>query len=151
MSGVSQPIEDRTQEGRKHIFVINGAPEFLNLMREVFQDERYNVTTTNFVPRSFEQIEAQQPDAIILDLVVGQQAGWNLLARLHDEATTTGIPVLAVSTDPQLLEHAGAGRALRHPVLPHQAIRPDRSAGEDAHHGWRRVAQRCGGHRALRP
>lgn len=93
-----------TQEGRKHIFVINGAPEFLNLMREVFQDARYNVTTTNFVPNSFDQIVALQPDALIVDIVVGQQAGWDLLERLHAGVCTTGIPVLVVSTSPHLLE-----------------------------------------------
>jgi twitching motility two-component system response regulator PilH len=95
---------DATQEGRKHIFVINGAPEFLNLMRDVFQDGRFNVTTTNFVPRSFEQINAVQPDALIIDLVVGQEAGWDLLERLHTGVTTAGIPVLVVSTIPRLLE-----------------------------------------------
>ena len=98
--------EDRTQEGRKHIFVINGAPEFLNLMRDVFQDERYNVTTTNYVPNSFDQITALNPDALIMDIVVGQQAGWELLERLHEAAATTGIPVLVVSTSPRLLERA---------------------------------------------
>jgi twitching motility two-component system response regulator PilH len=101
----SQP-EDRTQEGRKHIFVINGAPEFLNLMRDVFQDERYNVTTTNYVPNSFDQITALQPDALIIDIVLGQQAGWELLERLHEGVSTTGIPVLIVSTSPRLLDEA---------------------------------------------
>jgi DNA-binding response OmpR family regulator len=96
--------EDVTQAGRKHIFVINGAPEFLNLMRDVFQDGRFNVTTTNFVPRSFEQINALQPDALIIDLVIGQAAGWDLLERLHAGVTTAGIPVLVVSTTPHLLQ-----------------------------------------------
>jgi CheY-like chemotaxis protein len=99
-------MEDRTREDRKHIFVINGAPEFLNLMRELFQDERYNVTTTNFVPNSFAQIEALQPDALVIDIVMGQAVGWELLERLHAEAATTGIPVIVVSTSPQLLERA---------------------------------------------
>lgn len=98
--------EDRTQEGRKHIFVINGAPEFLNLMREVFQDQRFNVTTTNFVPNSFAQIAALQPDALVVDIVVGQQAGWELLERLHAGVSTAGIPVIVVSTSPRLLEEA---------------------------------------------
>ena len=98
--------DDRTQEGRKHIFVINGAPEFLNLMREIFQDERYNVTTTNYVHNSFQQIEALQPDALIVDIVTGQQAGWELLERLHAGVRTTGIPVLIVSTNPRLLDQA---------------------------------------------
>lgn len=106
---VTSPLdlpENRTQEGRKHIFVINGAPEFLNLMRDVFQDERYNVTTTNFVPNSFAQIAALQPDALIVDIVVGQQAGWELLERLTVGVSTAGIPVLVVSTDPRQLEQA---------------------------------------------
>jgi DNA-binding response OmpR family regulator len=97
---------DRTQEGRKHIFVINGAPEFLNLMRDIFQDQRFNVTTTNFVPNSFDQIAALQPDALVVDIVLGQQAGWELLERLHAGVVTTGIPVIIVSTSPHLLEEA---------------------------------------------
>src|SRR5258708_1477693 len=101
-------VNDRRQEERKHIFAINGAPEFLNLVRELFQEEGYNVTTTNFVPKSFDQVAALQPDAVIVDVVVGQQAGWDLLERLHGEVETRGIPVLVVSTNPLLLEEAQA-------------------------------------------
>ncbi len=97
-------MEDRGQERRKHIFAINGAPEFLNVVRDLFQDENYNVTTTNFVPNSFEQIVAVEPDALIVDIVVGQRAGWELLEQLHAEAATSGIPVLVVSTDPRLID-----------------------------------------------
>ncbi len=99
-------VEDRSQEGRKHVFAINGAPEFLDVVRALFQEESYNVTTTNFVPNSFAQIEALQPDALIVDVVVGQSAGWELLERLHEAAATTGIPMLIVSTSPLLLERA---------------------------------------------
>jgi DNA-binding response OmpR family regulator len=99
-------VEDRSQEGRKHIFAINGAPEFLNIVRELFQDEHYNVTTTNYVPNSFDQIQALQPDALIVDIVVGQSAGWELLEQLNAAAATNGIPVLVISTNPHLLEQA---------------------------------------------
>ena len=75
--------EDRRQEGRKHIFAINGSPDFLNIVRELFQEKAYNVTTTNFVPNSFDQIQALQPDALIVDVAVGQSAGWELLEQLH--------------------------------------------------------------------
>ncbi|MFT4041210.1 MAG: response regulator [Thermomicrobiales bacterium] len=100
--------EDRPQPLRKHIFVINGTPAFLNLMRDVLQDERFNVTTTNYVPRSFNQIEALQPDALLVDVVVGQREGWDLLERLHAEASTMGIPTLVTSTSTALLERAEA-------------------------------------------
>jgi CheY-like chemotaxis protein len=99
-------MEDRRQEGRKHVLAINGSPEFLNIVRELFQEEAYNVTTTNYVPTSFDQIAALQPDVLIVDVAVGRQAGWELLERLHAEAATTGIPVLVTSTSHQLLAKA---------------------------------------------
>ena len=99
-NGDEDAVEDRSQEQRKHIFAINGAPEFLTIVRELFQEEDYNVTTTNFVPNSFEQIAALELDALIVDIVVGQRVEWELLEQLHTEAATTGIPVLMVSTAP---------------------------------------------------
>jgi CheY-like chemotaxis protein len=99
-------MEDRSQEERKHILAINGSVDFLNIVRELFQEEAYNVTTTNFVPNSFEQIQALQPDALIVDVAVGQSAGWELLEQLHAAAATNDIPVLVLSTSPRLLERA---------------------------------------------
>ena len=112
-------MEDRNQEGRKHIFAINGSVDFLNIVRELFQEEEYNVTTTNFVPRSFDQIATAQPDALIVDVAVGERAGWELLEQLHAGATTSGIPVLVLSTSPRLLEKAReqAGRYGNHRYL----------------------------------
>jgi DNA-binding response OmpR family regulator len=83
--------ENRRQEGRKHIFAINGSPDFLNIVRDLFQEEAYNVTTTNFVPNSFAQIAVLQPDALIVDIVVGQRVGWDLLERLQAEVAPSGI------------------------------------------------------------
>ena len=99
-------MEKHSQEARKHIFALNGSPDFLNIVRELFQEEDYNVTTTNFVPTSFEQIVAAQPDVLIVDVAVGERAGWELLEQLHVGAATTGIPVLVLSTSPRLLETA---------------------------------------------
>ena len=98
--------EEFDQLARKHIFIINGSPEFLNLMRKLFQSRRYNVTTTNFVPNSFGQIASLQPDVLIVDIAQGKRAGWDLLERLHEEVATAGIPVLVVSIDGALIERA---------------------------------------------
>jgi CheY-like chemotaxis protein len=94
------------QMSRKHVFVVNGSPEFLDIVRQLLQDENYNVTTTNFVPLSFDTIAAAQPSMLIIDLVIGEQAGWDLLSRLRSEVSTKEIPVLLVSTRPALLKEA---------------------------------------------
>lgn len=102
------------QMRRQHIFVMNGSPHFLDIIRELLQDEQYNVTTTNFVPDTFAQIEAARPSLLLIDLVIGEHAGWDLLARLRQGATTHQIPVILVSTTSSLLdrarkEHAAVG------------------------------------------
>jgi CheY-like chemotaxis protein len=99
-------MDDRNQVPRRHVFAINTSPEFLNVVRELFQEEGYHVTTTDFVPTSFEQIETAHPDVLIVDVAVGQQAGWELLERLHGGAAIFGIPTLVVSTDRRLLTWA---------------------------------------------
>jgi CheY-like chemotaxis protein len=97
---------EQQQMARKHILVVNGAPEFLDFVRILFQEEGYNVTTTNFVPRTFDIVEALDPDLVIVDLVAGQEAGWSLLTELHDAVTTRGIPLLLTSTAQGLLARA---------------------------------------------
>jgi DNA-binding response OmpR family regulator len=100
-------MSEQRQAQRKHIFAINGAADFLDFVRELLQEERYNVTTTNYVPNTYDQIAALDPDLLIMDLAVGSELGWELLERLHREAATQGIPVILVSTDPALLTRAG--------------------------------------------
>lgn len=112
--GTMDPVGNEHEGGRatpqqmlrKHVYVVNGSPEFLDLVRELLQDENYNVTTTNFVPFSFETIQAAQPALLIIDLVLGERAGWDLLTRLRAEISTRDIPVLPISTRPALLEEA---------------------------------------------
>ena len=101
---ISEP--ERQQMGRKHIFSVNGSSVFLNLVRDLLEVERYNITTTNFVPRTFEQIASLQPDLVIIDIVVGIQSGWDLLEALARGAETAAIPVIVCSTEHRSLAEA---------------------------------------------
>src|SRR5215207_8836411 len=100
------------QMQRQHIFVVNGSADFLDVVRELLQDEFYNVTTTNFVPQTFDQVESARPSLLIVDLIHGERAGWDLLAELRCEAATRDIPVILVSTSESLLEKAETERVI---------------------------------------
>lgn len=106
-----EPRASTAQMRRKHVFAVNGSPDFLDMVRELLQEERYNVTTTNFVPSTFEQIQAARPSLILVDLVLGEKASWDLLARLRAGAADFRIPIILVSTQPQLLDRARAEQA----------------------------------------
>ena len=117
-----EPGEQRQME-RKHVFCVNGAVEFLDVLRELLEEECYNITTTNYVPNTYDQIAALKPELLLLDLAVGVQAGWDLLERLAHEAATRHIPVVVFSTDPNILkevesqpERFGGQRFVRKPL-----------------------------------
>lgn len=110
--------EEARQMQRQHIVCVNGSAVFLEVLRELFEDERYNVTTTNFVPRTFDQIAVLQPDLIVVDLEVTRRAGWDLLERLAQSANTAEIPVVITSTDQRLLDTANTER-LRYGGVAH--------------------------------
>lgn len=109
MSDGSSPVEDAARQAPaqiQHVFVIQSEMTFLDVVRELLVDERYHVTTTDFLPRTFDAIAAVQPDLVILDLMFGQQAGWDLLVQLTDTVVTRDIPIIVTTTDANLLRRA---------------------------------------------
>jgi two-component system, OmpR family, response regulator VicR len=99
-------MDDRRRTPRKHVFAVNSSPDFLLIIRDLLEDEGYAVTTSEFEPNVFTRIVMRQPDALVIDVEVGEAAGWDLLRRLHTEVATTDIPALVTSTTPELLEQA---------------------------------------------
>lgn len=93
------------------------------MVRVLLQDEHYNVTTTNYVPRTWDQIAALQPSLLLIDLTPRTQACWDLLAQLHAEGVTSRIPVVVTSTLPSLLkrvqeepDHYGGHKLITKPL-----------------------------------
>lgn len=62
----------QTQTDRQHIFTVNDSAEYLEVIRELLQDERYNVTTTNVVSLTFDAISVLDPSLLLIDLVNGR-------------------------------------------------------------------------------
>ncbi len=103
--------QKQDQMRRKHIFVIDSDHTILELARVLLEEEEgFHVTTTNFMPETFDQIAALQPDLLIIDLTIGEQSGWDLLEQLEAKVITRKIPVIVVSTNQQLLNHAKVNR-----------------------------------------
>ena len=97
-------MNDGRRRPRKHLFVINNSPDFLLIARELFEEEGYGVTTSDFSPTVFTRIVMCHPDALIVDVGIGQPEAWELVERLHTTPETTDIPLLVTSTLPELLD-----------------------------------------------
>lgn len=99
----------------RHVLVVNDTQEILDLFREILEDEGYRVSLYSFAFRDLAEIEAQNPDLIILDFMIGgEDYGWQLLQKMKMNRATAKIPVIvctaAVSLARELEGHLKAKR-----------------------------------------
>lgn len=67
---------------------------------------------------SMRRVEELAPTAIILDIMMPDTDGWELLQRLRTQPTTTNIPIIVCSVfnDPQLAYSLGASAFVSKPT-----------------------------------
>ena len=88
------------------ITVVNDNPEFLELVHDILEDDRYEATTIDVdQPRAVDRIRASRPDLLMIDLRLGQegQQGWDIARRLRSQPELRELPVLVCSADIEAL------------------------------------------------
>lgn len=84
------------------ITVVNDNPEFLELMRNILEDDRYQATTIDGdAPDALERIRASAPDLLIVDLRLGDDTvhGWDIAQQVRHAEDLDDLPVLVLSGD----------------------------------------------------
>ncbi len=110
-SAVSKPIPDRPlktfgQGRRPRILVIDDYVSDARLLRRLFEvNHRFEVIEAHSGTEALSAIEESAPDLIILDLILPDISGEQLLEMLRQRAQTRDVPVVVVSAreiDPAL-------------------------------------------------
>ena len=84
------------------VTVVNDNPEFLELLRELLEDERYAVTTVDSdLPNSLSRIRESQPQLLIMDLRMGSDAlhGWDISQQVRETPELQDLPIIICSAD----------------------------------------------------
>lgn len=88
------------------ITVVNDNPEFLDLVREILEDDRHDTTTLDGDRAdALDAIRASDPDLLMIDLRMnaGILHGWEIAQTVRHDATLAGVPILVCSGDVQAL------------------------------------------------
>jgi CheY-like chemotaxis protein len=88
------------------VTVVNDNPEFLELVRDILEDDRYETTTIDGDrPDALEAIRASRPDVLMIDLRMGSDGlhGWDIAQEVRAERDFDGLPVLICSADAMAL------------------------------------------------
>ncbi len=100
------------------ILVIDDNPDLVGLFRRYLRDEPYRVIQATTAASALRLAAELRPDAIILDVVLPSQDGWDVLQQLRDDPLVGSIPVVVCSVLPEraLARSLGVADFLAKPV-----------------------------------
>jgi hypothetical protein len=79
------------------VLVCDDDPPTLEVVGAILEDGGYRAITVHSGQEALEQAAAQQPAAIVLDLIMPGMDGWETLAALREQPETKSIPVVILS------------------------------------------------------
>ena len=85
------------------ITVVNDNPEFLELMDDILEDDRYATTTIDGDrPDSVDAIVSSRPELLIIDIRLGVEGdhGWEIAKDVRARPEVSRLPVILCCADP---------------------------------------------------
>ncbi len=79
------------------IMVVDDNPDQVEIARLILKKHEFNVNCAYSGPQLFAGLEKQMPDLIILDIMMPQMDGLEVLRRLKENSDTASIPVIFLS------------------------------------------------------
>jgi PAS domain S-box-containing protein len=99
-SQLLQAIERVTcdpNQGVRHIAVVDDDPDMLRLVGSVLEKEHYKVSAFEGGEAFLASLPTRQPDAVILDLLMPNMDGFDVMKRLQETPAYSDIPVVVMT------------------------------------------------------
>jgi CheY-like chemotaxis protein len=107
------------------VLVVDDNQDIIRLYRRASDGSNYRIVPYEEGQDIFNTIQKTAPDVIVLDVMLPDQDGWDLLMQLNANQVTQYIPVIICSVvkEEELAYALGAAKFLSKPVLPQDFIR----------------------------
>ena len=89
------------QATKSTIIVVDDNPDLVALLWARLEQREFNVMCAHSGPELFTSLEEQKPDLIILDIMMTQMDGLEVLTRLKGDPSTASIPVILLTAKVQ--------------------------------------------------
>lgn len=86
---------------RQTIMVVDDNPDIVNIVKAILEGKGYNALTAYSGAELFACLEQQKPDLIILDIMMPEMDGLQVLTRLKNASETSSIPVILLTAKVQ--------------------------------------------------
>lgn len=79
------------------VVVVDDNPDLVHFYQRYVQGTHYQIIPLREGMRTLEVIQASAPDVVVLDVMLPDADGWELLSHLHNHPATRAIPVIVCS------------------------------------------------------
>ncbi len=86
-----------TSQQTKLILVADDEPDIVTIVEMILRSQGYNVLKAATGLEALELAERHNPDLILLDIMMPDMDGWEVLRLLHVDPSTSEIPVAMIS------------------------------------------------------
>jgi CheY-like chemotaxis protein len=106
------------------VLVLDDNPDLMHFYRRYVQGTRYQIVPLSEGTRLLETVQAVAPAIIVLDVMLPDIDGWELLVHLHNHPATRSIPVIlcSVMREEELALSLGAALYVPKPVRRQEFI-----------------------------
>ena len=91
----------------KRILVVEDDHDILSLLKDVLENEGYEVTGLAYTDSILQNINQYHPDLVMLDFLLPGVNGGELCHEIKSNVLTAGLPVIMLSAFPRVLESLG--------------------------------------------
>jgi len=92
------------QATKSTIMVVDDNPDIVEIFRFTLETEGFKVRCASTGPELFASLDKQKPDLILLDIMMPDMDGLEVLTRLKGDLSTASIPVILLTAKVQYEE-----------------------------------------------
>lgn len=112
--------------GRK-VLVIDDEPGIIEIVEANLEGDGFEVISASNGKEGLEKIKSEQPELVVLDVMMPEMDGWEVLRSLEKDDSTAGLPVImltakAADEDYIFGLEEGAVEYITKPFLPQELV-----------------------------
>jgi two-component system, OmpR family, alkaline phosphatase synthesis response regulator PhoP len=113
--------------GSHRVLVVDDEPGIVDIARANLEAQGYQVIGAHDGHEALEKIKEDKPDLMVLDILMPEMDGWEVLRHMETDAEMAGIPVIMLTarvSDEDVLRglEAGAVEYMTKPFYPQELV-----------------------------